>query len=218
MLPVSLILILFFTAANLYPNLSKAIRVAVFEVVTASTTTGFSTVSYGNWNAFGWVILITLMVIGGGTCSTAGGIKQYRIYLLWKSLWWELRQNFLPRTSVTQNSIWEADHQVFVKDSSLRRVGNFLFLYILTLALGTGILTAHGYGFKESLFEYASALGTVGLSVGITSNSAPSGVLWAEIAGMLLGRLEFLVIFISSIKIIQDAGKFFRAYFFNSGK
>jgi trk system potassium uptake protein TrkH len=56
----------------------------------------------------------------------------------------------------------------------------------------------------EALFEYASAQGTVGLSLGVTSPSAPRLVLWTEIVGMFLGRLEFFVVFISLAKIARD--------------
>jgi len=86
LIPLSVAAMFLLTSRALYPQIGKSIRVAVFETVTAITTTGFSTVSYGNWNAFGLFLLIILMLIGGGTCSTAGGIKQYRVYLLWKML------------------------------------------------------------------------------------------------------------------------------------
>ncbi|HAU36417.1 MAG TPA: cation transporter [Phycisphaerales bacterium] len=207
MIPLCAILVFLLTARGLYPTLGKSVRVAIFETATALTTTGFSTVGYGDWNSFGWVVLIVLMLIGGGTCSTAGGIKQYRIYLLWKSLVWDLRRSLLPRTAVTENPAWEADRQVFVNDARLRQIGTFVFLYLLTFAVGAAILAAHGYGLKESLFEYASAVGTVGLSVGVTSAAAPVGVLWTEIVGMLLGRLEFFVILISAAKLARDVCK-----------
>lgn len=210
MIPLCATLLFLLTAQGLYPTLGKSVRVAIFETVTALTTTGFSTVGHGDWNSFGWVVLIVLMLIGGGTCSTAGGIKQYRIFLLWKSVVWELRRSLLPRTAVTQNPVWEADRKVFVNDARLRQIGAFVFLYLLTFAAGSAILAAHGYGLKESLFEYASALGTVGLSVGVTSPSAPAGVLWAEVFGMLLGRLEFFVIFVSAAKLLRDAGHMLR--------
>jgi len=205
MITLCAILLFLLTTRGLYPTLGKSVRVAVFETVTALTTTGFSTVGYGDWNSFGWVVLIVLMLIGGGTCSTAGGIKQYRIYLLWKSLVWELRRSLLPRTAVTVNPVWEADRQVFVNDTRLRQIGTFVFLYLLTFAVGSAVLTAHGYGLKEALFEYASAVGTVGLSVGVTSPSAPTGVLWAEIVGMFLGRLEFFVILAGTAKLLGDS-------------
>ncbi|MFO7907545.1 MAG: TrkH family potassium uptake protein [Pirellulaceae bacterium] len=206
MLPLCAILLFLLTASGLYPTLGKSVRVAIFETVTALTTTGFSTVGYAAWNSFGWGVLMVLMLVGGGTCSTAGGIKQYRIYLLWKSVVWELRRSVLPRSAVTENSVWEAERKVFVNDTRLRQIGTFVFLYLLTFVIGSAILAAHGYGLKESLFEYASAVGTVGLSVGVTSASAPAAVLWAEIVGMLLGRLEFFVIFVSAAKLLRDAG------------
>lgn len=210
LLPLFMILLFLLTVRGLYPTAGKSIRVAIFETVTALTTTGFSTVAYNNWNSFGWVVLIVLMLIGGGTCSTAGGLKQYRIYILWKSIFWEFRRNALPRTVITENPVWDAERQIFISDNRLRQIGIYIFLYLLTYIIGTAILTAHGYGLKESLFEYASTLGTVGLSVGVTSSSAPIGVLWAEIIGMFLGRLEFFVIIVSITKLFRDAGTMFR--------
>jgi trk system potassium uptake protein len=97
--------------------------------MTAITTTGFSTVSYGNWNAFGVFLLIILMLIGGGTCSTAGGIKQFRVYLLWKMLWWEIKRYLIPRTAVMERPIWEGNRCVFVDDARIRQVMVFIFLY-----------------------------------------------------------------------------------------
>ena len=66
------------------------------------------------------------------------------------------------------------------------------------------MLTAYGYSLQDSLFEFISSLSTVGLSVGITSPDAPAGVLWTEIVGMVLGRLEFLTVAIASLRLLQD--------------
>lgn len=66
----------------MFESLSKSIRVAIFEIVSAISTTGFSTVGYTDWNDFGFFMLVLMMIIGGGTGSTAGGINQYRIYIL----------------------------------------------------------------------------------------------------------------------------------------
>ena len=63
----------------------------------------------------------------------------------------------------------------------------------------------------ESLFEFASALGTVGLSIGITTKDTPSLILWTEIAGMFLGRLEFYVIFFALIKLSKAMKLFLRS-------
>jgi trk system potassium uptake protein TrkH len=187
-----------------YPTLGKASRVAIFETVTALSTTGFSTVGYGNWNALGWLVLIGLMLVGGGTGSTAGGIKQYRIYALYRGLLWEMKGMLLPKNTITEPDIWQGEQRQFLSDSRLRQTGLFVFLYLITFGLGSGIIAAHGYSLPESLFEFGSALGTVGLSVGVTAATAPLGVLWTEIAGMMLGRLEFFTIFIGLTKIVTD--------------
>jgi trk system potassium uptake protein TrkH len=204
LIPASAAAVFLFTCQGLYPHLGKSIRVAVFETVSALTTTGFSTVSYGNWNAFGVIVLVVLMLIGGGTCSTAGGIKQFRIYLLWRSLVWETRRSLLPRTAVMERPVWEADRRVFVDDGAVRKVAVFVFLYLLTYAIGVMILCACGYNLPDSLFEFASAIGTVGLSIGVTSSGMHDVALWAETLAMFLGRLEFIVVFVSLLKLGRD--------------
>jgi trk system potassium uptake protein TrkH len=204
LLPVSTLALFLVTCLGAYPTLAKSFRVALFETATALTTTGFSTVSYNGWNGFGVLVLILLMIVGGGTCSTAGGVKQYRVVLLAKAAWWEVRRLLLPRTAVVQNSVWHGNQRFYVDDVYVRRVGVFFFLYVLTLALGTAVLAAHGYGLRDALFEFASAQGTVGLSLGLTAPDAPGAVLWAEILGMFLGRLEFFVVFASLAKLVRD--------------
>ncbi len=206
LVPLSVAAAFVFTCRGLYPEMSKAFRVALFETVSSLTTTGFSTVSYGKWNAFGVFVLIVLMLIGGGTCSTAGGIKQFRVYLFWKLLIWEIRRSLLPRSFVMERPLWEGNRRIFVNDARVRQVGVFLFLYLLTYMLGTLILCASGFNLSDSLFEFASAVGTVGISVGVTQADMPDVALWAETFAMFLGRLEFLVVFTSLIKLVGDGG------------
>ncbi|MCB9878208.1 MAG: TrkH family potassium uptake protein [Planctomycetes bacterium] len=205
LVPIFALLVLLLTCGPLYASASKACRVAVFETVTALTTTGYSTVGYRDWNAFGILLLIVLMLIGAGTCSTGGAIKQHRVYLLFRSLMRELRRPFLPRTAVTDDSIWIGDERVAVTEGQSSMAGTFVFLYVATWLCGSAVLAAHGYGLQDSLFEYASALGTVGLSIGITGPETPALVLWTETAGMLLGRLEFFVIFASATRLLLDS-------------
>ncbi|MFO7667602.1 MAG: TrkH family potassium uptake protein [Desulfobacterales bacterium] len=204
LIPISVAAIFIFTCRALYPQIGKSIRVAVFETITAITTTGFSTVSYGNWNALGVLMIIILMLIGGGTCSTAGGIKQFRVYLVWKLIIWEIRRALIPRTAVMERPIWEGNRRIFVDDAKVRLVAVFIFLYLGIYGIGTMILCVCGFSLSDSLFEFASAIGTVGLSVGVTSAKMPDIALWAETFAMFLGRLEFFVVVISLIKLGRD--------------
>lgn len=204
LIPFSTVAMFLLTSRTLYPQLGKSMRVAIFETVSAITTTGFSTVSYGNWNGFGLFLLIILMLIGGGTCSTAGGIKQFRVYLLWKMLWWEIKRSLIPRSAVLECALWEGNRRVFVDDARIRQVMVFIFLYLATYVLGVMVLCACGFDLVDSLFEFASAIGTVGLSVGVTSPQMPDAALWSETIAMFLGRLELIVVIVSLLKIVGD--------------
>lgn len=205
LLPLAFVLLFVGVTASTYPTVGKQIRVAIFEAASAISTTGFSTVDYREWGDFGWMILIILMFIGGGSGSTAGGIKQFRIYVLLLALWWEFRRAFLPEHAVNQAVIWRGDERSILTDFQIRKIALFVFLYMSVFFIGAAVIVAHGYSLKEGLFEFASAVGTVGLSIGVTSPDAPSGVLWTQSFGMLLGRLEFFALVIGALKLFRDS-------------
>lgn len=204
LIPLFAAVLFFFVTRSLYPTLGQSVRTAVFETVTALTTTGYSITSYGRWPALGWLVIIALMIIGGGGGSTAGGIKQFRVYILARAVVWEIAGFFRPRTAVGDFSVWQGDRRVFIEYPQVRRVAVFCFSYLAILFAGTAVIAAYGYPLRESLFEFASALGTVGLSVGITGAAAPAGVLWTEIIGMFFGRLEFFVIIVGLVRLVSD--------------
>ena len=204
LIPLSAVAVFIFTCQSIYPALAKSARVAVFETVSALTTTGFQTVGYGNWNDFGVFILILLMLVGGGTCSTAGGVKQWRVYLLYKLLVWEIARALLPRTVIMERPIWESRGCVFVNEAQVRQVGVFVFLYSAVYLLGVLVMCGYGYSLKDALFEFASAISNSGLSVGVVSQQMPCPAMWALTLAMFLGRLEFLVVIVSLIKLARD--------------
>jgi trk system potassium uptake protein TrkH len=185
-------------------SFARAVRVSLFQTVSALSTTGYSTVPFSDWPDLNIACLVVLMLVGGGICSTAGGIKQYRIYVLVKSVVWEIKSHLVPRTAVQENYIWRGENKFYVPHEHMREIGVFFFIYMSTYIIGVLVFLAYGYPFRESLFEFASALGTVGLSTGLTQAGMPSGILWTEIAGMFLGRLEFFVVIYSLVKIIRD--------------
>lgn len=197
---------------HIYPTLEKSARVAIFEVSSALTTTGFSTVDYRTWSDFGWMVLILLMLVGGGTGSTAGGIKQLRIYILYKSIRWEIQRAFMPRHMVNEPAIWQGEKRALLNDSQVRQSALFIGMYLTVYLLGSGVMAAYGYSLKESMFEFASALGTVGLSVGVTRPDMPEALLWLQSVGMLLGRLEIFAVIIGLLKLFGDIGSIFRRY------
>ena len=204
-LGITIPLITFVSLKDLYGGLYKGARVALFEIVSALSTTGFSTVVYNNWPSFAIFIMIILMIMGGGAGSTSGGIKLYRVYLMMKQLGWSIKLRFLPEHFVKKHYVYKAEGKVFINKDDVIDIYNYICAYIVIFVLGVSTMLVYKYPLHEAMFEFASALGTVGLSVGITSPTAPSLILWTEIIGMLFGRLEIWVIFIAIFKITKKA-------------
>ncbi len=201
-------LLLVLVTLGLYPTANKAVRVAVFEVVSAISTAGFNTVNYSDWGDFGFLLMIILMLVGGGSGSTAGGLKLSRIYVLYQAIRWEIHRASLPTNAVNEPRLWQGDGFSILTSDQVRSVGLFVGMYVSLVFVGSGVMVAHGYTLSESLFEFTSTLGTVGLSVGVTSPDAPVLILWTQVVAMLLGRLEIFAVFIGLRKMAQDGLEF----------
>jgi trk system potassium uptake protein TrkH len=201
---LGVLVLLLGVTGGLYATLGDRLRVSIFNTISALSTTGFATVDYSPWNGLGWLLLIVFMLVGGGTGSTAGGIKQYRIHVLYRGLLWEFRRRLMPRRAITEPDAWRGEERQFITDQHLRSVTLFVFLWIAAFVAGSGLIAAYGYPLGDSLFEFASALSTVGISLGITSPDAPTGVLWIEIAAMILGRLEFFAVVVGVARLLRD--------------
>lgn len=197
---------------NLYESLGKSFRVGIFEVISALSTTGFSTVSYYEWLAAGeqWSVLVVfllvlLMLVGGGTSSTAGGIKQYRIAILLKNIYWGIQKKIYPENAILRRSVIRRDKTQIIDDEQIQQIVSFTVLYLITFLVGTLVFLLNGYSLVRSMFEFGTALGTVGLDVGITGPDMPTSTKVAQILGMWLGRLEFMAIIIAFSQMFTEA-------------
>ena len=193
--PIGAVLLL---AGGLAAGLPEALRQSLFQVVSALSTPGFQTIpTFAAWTPALLMLIILLQLVGGGTGSTAGGIKQFRVYILLKNVVWSFRDKFSNQRMVRADSVPYPDRSEFLDVKQKSEVNSFILLYLLVFAVGTSILTCFGHSIGDSMFEFSSALGTVGLSVGITAYDAPSLVLWTETVGMFVGRLEIYVVFLA---------------------
>lgn len=197
-------LLTWLVTAPRHGGLPGGLRVAVFNVVSALSTSGFSTVDYAPWGPFGVGLLILLQLIGGGTGSTAGGIKLARVHLLVRVVVWEVQRTFLPRAAITRPYVWQGGERAPVLDEDARRVAAFVVVYLCAFVAGSGVIAAHGVRLQDAMFEMASSLSTVGLSVGVTRPDAPPAILWTQILGMLLGRLEFFALIVGVLRLLRD--------------
>jgi len=163
---------------------------ALFQTTSALTGTGFSTASIANWGDMQKGLLVVLMMIGGSYGSTSSAIKLIRVLLLGKTILWMIRKSFLPERAVVPMKL--GGH--IYTEKEIMEVVIYIFIYIILIFVGAGILMVLGYPPMNSIFESASAQGNVGLTTGITSASMPLAGKISLTFQMLVGRLEILPI------------------------
>ena len=153
---------------------------ALFQSITARTT-GFNTVDISQLSAPSRFILILLMFVGGSPGSTAGGIKTVTLAVVIMTAIAALRKR--------------EEVEMFKRSVRIVVVGRAItvtLLFVLVLFGATLVLSitesANGFTMSDIFFEAGSALGTVGLTTGITGSLTTAGKL-IIIAVMLIGRL-----------------------------
>lgn len=174
-----------------------ALRSAAFAVVATITTSGFTGHDYSLWGGFPETVAFLLMLIGGCTGSTVGGIKVFRVLIMLKALRMQIHRQIFPHGAfrVTFNGDT-------VSDVIRTGVATYIFTYLLLLILLMLAISAFGLSFTESLGAAAAALGNVGPALGsgigpcCTYQDVPAGVKWLMSFGMLAGRLEILILLI----------------------
>jgi trk system potassium uptake protein len=165
--------------------LGTRILMGLFHSTTCRTA-GFNTVDYASLADATLFLSIILMAIGAGPCSTAGGFKVSTFMTLlvrgWTSFRGREHANFFKRT-IPPQAVERA------------AVTALLFAVLAIAALVAILVVEHRHGitdrprwFLDCFFETISALGTVGLSTGITPLLSNPGKLTLVVL-MLLGRL-----------------------------
>ncbi|MEV0001070.1 potassium transporter TrkG [Micromonospora sp. NPDC050980] len=152
---------------------------ASFGQIALSRTGGFDLINVDRLAAESYPMFVGLMFIGGGSASTAGGIKVSTFFLLGFVIWAELRGE--PDITVGHRRVAPA---------SQRQALTVALLSVALVTAGTvGLiaLTAN-VRFSAALFEVTSAFSTTGLTVGLTQQLPPSGQ-YVLIALMYVGRI-----------------------------
>ncbi len=174
----------------------------------------------GSMIAFPSYLLILIgvcMNIGMQNGSTSGAIKQNRIALAGLDVISRIRTGIVGPERRKVQTIYRFGTKSRVEKEEITEAESFIGLYLFFLLLGTTLLscvttslniprgdgTGASFTWMDCFFEFSSCLGTVGLGCGITNNSTIASILWIEIIGMILGRLEIFVYFTLFGKIIR---------------
>jgi trk system potassium uptake protein TrkH len=175
---------------------ADALRDSAFTVVSITTSSGFITADFDEWNSFGQLVMLMLMFVGGCAGSTAGGMKVIRVLLLGKAAAQEIERQVRPTTV----QVLRVGGRVFSEDVR-KGVLSFFSLYMLIFAAGTVIMTAIGVDGTTAVSSVIASLNIIGPGlgeVGATENytAIPSGGLWFLSALMLAGRLEVFTVLV----------------------
>ncbi len=197
-------IVLIVTFAMMWLQISKeeyfgeeAFRHALFSVTSIITGTGYATIDYSAWGPFAMTTFFIITFIGGCTGSTSCGIKVFRFQVLARDLYQHVRQILYPNLVYVKRYNGRP-----LPDSISSSVQSFVFLYFLSFIVLAIALSLTGLDATTALSGAATAISNVGPGLGEiigpagNFSSLPDISKWLLVAGMLIGRLEILIVLV----------------------
>lgn len=175
----------------------NALRYSAFNVVSVITTTGYSTTDYSAWGTFAVTFFFLLIVVGGCTGSTSGGIKIFRYQILYQVAKAQIHHLIHP-------------HGIFrprfndkpVTESASNSVLGFFILFAMCFQAVAILLAFTGVDYITSMSAAAATLANLGPGLGDTIGPKgtyaplPDTAKWILSFAMLIGRLELFTVLI----------------------
>lgn len=150
--------VFFFFAEFSHLPFGERLLSSLFQSVTPRTA-GFNTADLTAISQAGQTIMIILMLIGGSPGSTAGGMKTTTFAVLFSNAFSVFRRKEHPHFFGRR-----------LNDTAIKNASTVMLMYLVLFTLGGIIISiAEDLPITTCLFETASAIGTVGLSLGITT-------------------------------------------------
>lgn len=173
--------------------LGERLLLSIFQAVTPRTA-GFNTADLTAMSETGQSMITLLMLIGGSPGSTAGGMKTTTLAVLLASAVAVFRRREDPHFFNRR-----------VPNETVAQAAAIMLMYLsLFLAGGLIISRLEGLPVLTCLFETASAIGTVGLSLGITPQLGRASQL-ILIALMFFGRAGGLTLIYAALSNTQGS-------------
>ena len=192
--------------------LGSSIRAAVFTVASLGTSTGLSNATgagspgdYVTWVAGAQLILLLLMVMGGCTGSTSGGIKVMRMRVLGLMMLRSVQHTQTPRAIIPIRL--GPDN---IRETVVSRATGFFLLHFLLVMVGLLAVTSLGGELETSLGAVVSALGNMGPALGEAGPTSNYAVAFTQPARlvlallMVIGRLEIFPILLTGAGLVSS--------------
>ncbi len=177
-------------------GVATSIRLAAFNATSIVTTTGYATTDFGAWRPALQILVVGFMFLGGMSGSTAGSVKTFRVGILSKAAFTDLRRLVYTRGVFTIR--FGRDR---VPDTVVEAIQSYFLFYMFLFMTSTFLLTFIDANLSERLdlvtaaSAVAATLGNIGPGlgdVGPTANYATIPALgkWMLSGLMIVGRLE----------------------------
>ncbi|MFD2529350.1 MULTISPECIES: TrkH family potassium uptake protein [Polaribacter] len=160
---------------------SSTLMTSFFQAMSAMTTVGFNTIAIGEFSLPILLLITFLMYIGASPSGTAGGMKITTLTAMLAIL----KSRLFGQTKITFLNRLIPFERIYVATSTFMLYTSLIFLFSFLLSY------FEKFSFESILFEVASALGTVGLSTGITGDLSNIGKILIIIL-MFIGRVGVL--------------------------
>ena len=174
---------------------SQSIREGLFQAVSIATTTGFTTTDHSAWPMLAPVLMIFAAFAGGCAGSTAGGLKMYRMLLIYRQGIREIRRLVHP------NGIFHIKlGEQLVPDRVVDAVWGFFAVYLIVFVTMVCILLGvSDLDFLTAFSAVAANLNNLGPGLGdVAANyqALPPATKWVLMLAMVLGRLEIFTLLV----------------------
>jgi trk system potassium uptake protein TrkH len=175
----------------------EVLRLATFNVVSVTTTTGFATTDYTQWGGFVNVTFMFITFLGGCSGSTAGAIKMFRLEVMFITMRYYMRRLLQPRGIFPRTYNREP-----LSEEVMLSVLGFTGMYMATFLVLSGLVALTGLDFVTSISGVAQAMGNVGPGLGPiigpagNFSSLSDTAKWLLSLAMLVGRLELFTVYV----------------------
>ena len=186
----------FFLGQGVSGDGAEALRQGTFQVVSILTSTGFQTIpSFADLGPALLFLFGLLMLVGAEARSTSGGIKLYRVAVASLGLGRDLHERYGNKRHVTSIKINRFGKRSVLTEVDVAEAQTYVVLYLLLCAAGAFALILCGATLQEAVFDFISCLGSTGVGTGFLGTESGPAPLLIGSAGMLLGRLEIIPLF-----------------------
>ena len=177
-------------------GIERAFRIALFQVTSIMTTTGYVIDDYELWPPLGQLILLVFMFVGGCTGSTAGGMKIARIALLTKVVSREFKR-MVERHGVFAVRLGGG----VVPETTIQSLLNLVYLAFLINFISCLVLAGLGVDVFTSIAAVAASMFNIGPALGNVGpldhyGHLPALAKWVLSFDMLAGRLEYYTLLV----------------------